>query len=261
MSKHYGYPDFSPEGVQIVTTMDGYYKDALMNVTVYKMKAGENRSFLLPLEEMAILLMNGDMEWSYQSNTQHVQRDSCFDEGSKAYGLHVCKNVEVTVKALADSEILVQSTTNDGTFDTVFYTPDNIRNEIVGEGLCGDTAVRRVTTFFDYSTAPYSNMVLGETYLQQGSWSGYPPHGHTQPEIYYYRTDKPQGFGACFFGDEVYKIKDYSFSCLTGGLDHPQAAAPGYRIYVVWIIRHLPGDPWVDRVELPEHVWVKDAKF
>ena len=45
------------------------------------------------------------------------------------------------------------------------------------------TAQRQVNTIFDYDTAPYSNMVLGEVINDRGNWSGYLPHYHPQPEV------------------------------------------------------------------------------
>ena len=65
--------------------------------------------------------------------------------------------------------------------------------------------VRTVRTVFDYENAPYSNMVNGEVINHQGSWSSYTPHSHPQPEVYYYRFQREEGFGACFIGDNAYK--------------------------------------------------------
>ena len=188
-------------------------------------------------------------------------RKTFWDEGKGTCLLHVCKGIEVTVSAYAETEIMWQATENEREFPAKFYHPEEISNVVAGADLCAGTCTRRVTTILDYSNAPYSNLVIGETYTEQGAWSGYPPHGHRQPEVYYYRTDKPQGFGACFIGEEAYVIKDRSVSLLLDGKTHPQATAPGYRLYVVWTIRHLPDDPWVDRVEDPQHIWVRDAKF
>ena len=37
--------------------------------------------------------------------------------------------------------------------------------------------------------------------------------------------------------------------------------APGYRMYTVWMIRHLDGKPWLqtDRCEDERYVWLHDA--
>ena len=128
-------------------------------------------------------------------------------------------------------------------------------------GTNNGTGHRICSTVFDYDNAPYSNMVLGEVFNKPGKWSSYPPHHHPQPEVYYYRFDKPQGFGACFNGEDVFKTKDGSVCFITSGNDHQQAAAPGYEMYYVWMIRHLDGDPWykTTRFYAKEHEWLTKA--
>ncbi|RDU22333.1 5-deoxy-glucuronate isomerase [Anaerosacchariphilus polymeriproducens] len=257
MNKLFGYPEYDNEGKKVLTTTDGLYKDMLMNITVYRMKNGDVRDFYLENEELAVLLVTGDVEYQWDKETRKVKREDCFKES--LYCLHVCKGVKVTIKAFGDTEILVQSTENEKEFSAVFYTPEDCVDALAGKGLCEPMALRTVRTAFDYQNAPYSNMVLGEIIGHQGGWSGYIPHHHPQPEVYYYRFDKPQGFGACFIGDDVFKIKDGSFSALTPGATHPQVTAPGYPMYVVWMIRHLEGNPWTDRVDDPDHTWMVDS--
>ena len=45
MGKVFGYPEFDENGEQILTTYDNEYKDMLMDVRVYRMKAGDEKSF------------------------------------------------------------------------------------------------------------------------------------------------------------------------------------------------------------------------
>lgn len=255
----FGYPEFDANGVKEVTTTTGNYKDMMMNIHVYQMKAGDIREFYNTEEETAILLLNGEVEFSWESRSENARRVDPFEDG--AYCLHVCKGIKIIVKALAPSEVLVQSTVNYREFPCNYYEPRDIKLDTFGQGLCADTAVRSVTTIFDYNTAPYSNMVIGEIFNQQGHWSSYIPHSHEQPEVYYYRFDKPQGFGACFIGDHAFKIKDGSFCAIPGGLTHPQVAAPGYRMTYVWMIRHFDGNPWNSRIDDHEHLWMVGEKF
>lgn len=102
---------------------------------------------------------------------------------------------------------------------------------------------REIKTFFDYDNAPYSNMVLGEVLNFPGKWSSYPPHHHPQPEVYFHRFDKLQGFGVSFAGGEIFKSGHNGLTVITSGF-HSQGAAPGYAMCYVWGIRHLDGDPW-----------------
>lgn len=257
MNKYFGYPEFDEKGKKVLTTMDGLYKDMLMNITVYRMKDKEVRKFYLENEEQAVLLVKGEAEYEWKDERRKAKRENFLKEG--LYCLHVCKGTEVTVRAFSDTEILVQSTENERVFMPVFYQPEDCIEAKAGEGLWEGKGVRTVRTAFDYKTSPYSNMVMGEIISPQGGWSGYIPHHHPQPEVYYYRFDKPQGFGACFLGDDVFKIKDGSFGALEPGKTHPQVTAPGYPMYVVWMIRHLEGNPWVGRVDDPDHLWMVDT--
>jgi 5-deoxy-glucuronate isomerase len=129
----------------------------------------------------------------------------------------------------------------------------------MGETQWEGTAKREVLTIFDYQNAPYSNMVIGEVITKAGRWSSYIPHSHPQPEVYYYKFDKPQGFGASFIGDQVFKAADGSAACIPGGLTHPQTSAPGYNMYYCWMIRHLPKLPWTTRDNDPVHEWLLKA--
>lgn len=254
MSKVFGYPAFSPEGEKVLTRMTGDFADMMMNITVYCLQPGQSRTFRLAEEEMALLLIQGQVTYQWAGRAEAARRENFFTDGG--YCLHVCRDTEVTLTAQADSEVLLQSTNNQGVFEPVFYTPGNYRDETFGQGQFEGKAQRTVRTFFDYANAPYSNMVCGEIVSPQGGWNSYPPHSHPQPEVYYYRFDKPQGFGACFIGEEAFKIADGSFCAVPGGLDHPQVTAPGYPMYYVWMIRHFPGDPWKDRNFNPAHQWL-----
>ena len=102
---------------------------------------------------------------------------------------------------------------------------------------------RDVRTCFDLDNAPYSNMVLGEVVNLPGKWSSYPPHHHPQPECYFYRFDKPMGFGAGWGNGEIYETHHNGLAIITDKM-HSQVTAPGYSCCYAWGIRHLPGNPW-----------------
>jgi 5-deoxy-glucuronate isomerase len=259
MFEMFGYPEYSTTGEKILTTREGLYKNMMMDIRIYKMQKGEEKVFCKKDDETAFLLVSGNLEFSWGKEKVIASRKNCFDES--AYCLHVSKNTEVKLKAMEESEVLVQATENNVEFDNKFYRPSDCVEMTSGAGMCNNTAVRLVRTIFDYSIAPYSNMVLGEVIGTQGGWSSYIPHHHTQPEVYYYHFDKPQGFGACFIGDQAFKIKDGSFCAIPGGLTHPQVTAPGYKLYNCWMIRHFEGNPWKDRIDDPDHLWMLNESF
>ena len=149
---------------------------------------------------------------------------------------------------------------NEDSFDAKLYVPEDAPWGYSCVGKFGNVAKRRVNTIIDKDIAPWSNMVLGEVLNDRGNWSGYLPHRHPQPECYYFKFDRPEGFGASFVGDEVFKSVDNSFSAIPGGRLHPQSAAPGYLMYTCWMIRHLDGNPWTDRIVDPRYTWI-DARM
>ncbi|MBQ7542749.1 MAG: 5-deoxy-glucuronate isomerase [Clostridia bacterium] len=249
----FAYPEFV-NGKKILSEKSS---DMLMDIAVYRMNAGDTLSFRSESMETAVLLVSGAVTLGWNGNTAKVSRKGLFTEGPSC--LHVCKLTDVTVAADEDSEILVQQTDNEKAFDAVLYRPEDCVYAVSCEGKWENTAVRDVVTVFDYSIAPYSNMVLGEVYARQGRWWSYTPHWHPQPEVYYYKFDRPEGFGACFIGEKAYTVKDGSVGCFTGGNTHAQVTAPGYPMYNVWMIRHLPGDPWdKTRIVDPRYAWLDE---
>ena len=257
MSKPFSYPEFE-NGIKVLSTAGAAENDMMMNITVYHLAAGEEKQFCLNAEEMAVLLVLGDVTYTWNDREETGHRDSFIEQGP--YCLHVPKATQVTVRANADSEVLVQSTVNAREFAPVFYRPEDCRDDIFGLDVFDNKMKRTVRTVFDYKNAPYSNMVNGEVINHQGGWSSYTPHHHPQPEVYYYRYERSEGFGACFLGDDVYKIKDGSCACIPGGVTHPQVTAPAFPMYYCWMIRHLDGDPWTDRIVDPRYTWI-DARM
>ncbi len=261
MSKVFGYPAFDESGEKILTTYDNEYSAMMMDIRVYRMRPGESRMFCREGEEIAVLLLSGEITCSWEGRMETVSRKDVFTEGP--WCVHVSAGTAVSVSAERKSQILVQCTKNEKRFATEFYSPEDVPWKYSCVGEFGNVAKRRVSTVFDHDISPDSNMVLGEVLNDRGNWSGYLPHRHPQPETYYFLFDRPEGFGASFVGDEVFKSVDGSFSAIPGGSLHPQAVAPGFQMYTCWMIRHLDGNPWLqtDRCEDEKYLWLHDAVF
>ncbi|WP_017354170.1 5-deoxy-glucuronate isomerase [Clostridium sp. ZBS4] len=248
-------------GENVLCEISGKNKDMLMDIVVEKLRKDEIKEYHNADKEIAVLLLTGKVKIAWNKDSEIIERKSVFDEDP--WCLHVPKNIKVTVKCLEESELIIQSTDNQNNFEAKLYSPDKCRSDIFGEGTWNGTARRIVRTVFDYNNAPYSNMVIGEVITFPGKWSSYPPHYHPQPEVYFYKFNKEQGFGFCLNGDNAYKISNNSFSTITGGDVHPQTSAPGYAMYYCWMIRHLENNPWTDRIDVEEHKWLwdKDVKI
>lgn len=246
---------FSP-GYNVLTEQKGLHSDMLMDIGVYVFSGNEEKQFLDAANETAFLLLGGRITIEWDGQKKEAERRSLFDEMPTC--LHVPAGKQVSVTAHTAAEVLIQKTENARGFEPVYYPREAVKNVLLGaEGMQG-CARRVLRDIFNYGNAPYSNMVLGEDIHLPGRWSSYPPHHHPQPEVYYYRFDKPQGFGVSIIGDDATVIMDNHISAIPGGLCHPQAAAPGYAMYYVWMIRHLDGNPWTDRIDDPAHTWLHD---
>lgn len=250
----FDYLAFDQDGKKVVSRMDGVNSNMLMDITVYRMKNGEVLNIHESGKETAILLTEGKITYQWEARTEIAERADVFSE--PPYCLHISKDTKVLISAGGDSEIIVQSTINENAFESHFYRPEECKIELMGETQWEGTAKREVLTIFDYKNAPYSNMVMGEVITKAGRWSSYIPHSHPQPEVYYYKFDRPQGFGGCFIGENVFKVSDGSAASIPGGLTHPQTAAPGYNMYYCWMIRHLENNPWTTRDNDPLHEWL-----
>ena len=226
-----------------------------MDVGLLVMEAGDVWEYAESGMEVAVLLFSGavTMEWDGLS-AECVRPDEFHYE---AYCLHAGCGTQVRVTAKEHSELYIQATDNAEPFPAVLYTPETVQVQYAGSnGELMGCMQREIKTFFDYENAPYSNMVLGEVLNHPGKWSSYPPHHHPQPEVYFYRFDHPQGFGAGFSNGEIHQTGQNGLLTITSKF-HSQTAAPGYAMCYAWGIRHLPGDPWKKtRIDDKEHEWL-----
>lgn len=255
----YENPDFDERGEKLLCETGGKNAEMLMTVRVKQLRAGESVHICDAANETAVLLLAGEVEFSFDRKLKRAVRRNPFEDRPSC--LHFSKGLNVQVGALRDSRILIQQTENERDFGFVWYAPEDVLLQEFGKGQWNGTAHRQVLTLFDYENAPYSNMVLGESVTKPGCWSSYPPHWHPQPEVYYYEFDRPQGFGVGFDGDDCFKVEHTGALCIRPMHTHQQASAPGYQMCYVWMVRHLPGDPWRrTRINDPKHEWLFDLR-
>ena len=226
-----------------------------MDVGLLVMEPGDTYRIQEGEKETAVLLFSGEVTFRWNDLTVRGVRPDCFRQ--EAYCLLAPRKTVITLEAHSHSELYIQKTVNDRDYTPVMYTPETVQTQHAGaNGELMGCMRREIKTFFDYDNAPYSNTGLGEVLNFPGKWSSYPPHHHPQPEVYFYRFDHPQGFGAGFANGEIYKTGHNGLSVITSGF-HSQTAAPGYAMCYAWGIRHLEGDPWKKtRIDDEEHAWL-----
>lgn len=208
--------------------------------------------------ESAWVLLRGAAVMEFAGQRAEIRRDDVFD--SPPSTLHVPRDTPVELRSLADdTEWAVVRTANDRAFPPRLFLPSEDKPEYRGAGLVQNAALRNVRLIFDRGLRPESNLVLGEVVNYPGRWSSYPPHHHDQPEIYHYRFTAPNGYGHAELGDDVVKVRHGDTVVIPPGRDHAQVSAPGYGMYYLWMIRHLPGNPYTGFTFAPEHQWTLDA--
>lgn len=249
----------NPYGYTAITEMNGKNSGMLMDFGILRMKKGEVYTDDSPFEK-AFLLVYGKVTFRWNGNEHTEDRSNCFDVPPTA--LHTDRTVKAELVCLSeDAEINILRTENERAFGAKLYLPQDTPDEFRGKGTMHETSTRIVRTIFDYSNAPYANLVLGEVIGFPGKWSSYPPHHHPQPEVYYYKTNPANGFAYAELGDDVVKVHTNDTVLIAPELTHPQCTPPGYALWYLWGIRHLDGCPYRQPdypVFLKEHLWVQE---
>jgi 5-deoxy-glucuronate isomerase len=227
-----------------------------MDFGICRLNSGENLQEAHP-DETAWVLLRGEAAVSCECHRYTFSRRSVFDEGPSCF--HVPANTGVVVTAgTQGAEWVVVRTANPQAFTPRAFYPSDVVPEFRGAGLVQNASLRNVRLIFDRAQRPASNLVMGEVVNFPGRWSSYPPHHHDQPEIYHYRFTETDGYGHAELGDEVVKVREGDTVVIPPGRDHAQVSAPGYGMYYLWAIRHLPGNPYTGFTFTEEHRWTLD---
>jgi 5-deoxy-D-glucuronate isomerase len=232
--------------------------DTGMDFGVLRLAAGERVDLDGPFEQAAALLA-GEVVFAWDDGVASAgeaaaARGSLLDDEPTV--LHTGPGTRASVRAGSDCELVVVRTANDGQLPPLLFPAGGLLEvEQRGAGRVGDAAHRVVRTVFDDRNRPAANLVLGEVVNFPGRWSSYPPHHHPQPEIYHYRFEAAGGYGHAELGETVLKVRHGDTVRILDELDHPQVAAPGYAMWYLWVIRHLPGARYGTPTFVAEHLW------
>lgn len=245
-------------GLNSIVSMDYSLPNMEMNFSSLKLDMGQQYSFSTEYE-FAALLMTGRVLFHYDEQSIQAERSDYFSQTPVV--LHCPEGQIASVTALTDCEILLIETPNDKQFKSVLFNESNlVESDNRGKDILDDTSYRIVRTVFDKRNRHESNLVVGEIITFQGRWSSYPSHHHEQPEIYHYRFSEPQGYAFGEQGKEVLRIEHYDTYQIANGLEHAHCTAPGYALYTLWFIRHLPDKPYLTPTFRKEHEWTRTIK-
>jgi 5-deoxy-glucuronate isomerase len=229
-----------------------------MDFGLLALRAGTVHREVTALESVFVLLA-GAVRVEMAGECHAATRGSLLDE--KPATFHCGHGTPITIRSTAGTaEFAVIRARNPRRLSPRYYPADEVTTEDRGAGLVQGACRRFVRTIFDHATRPDSMLVVGEVVNPPGRWSSYPGHHHPQPELYHYRFWPTQGYGHAELGDAVFKVRYGDTISIPGGLDHAQVSAPGYAMYYLWVVRHLPRRPYKGFTYSPEHSWLLDAR-
>jgi 5-deoxy-glucuronate isomerase len=216
----------------------------LLEFGVIQLSRGGSAELPAREKELVVTLLSGrGLIEANGSRFEIGPRKSIFQE--YAWALYV-RGGSLKVTARSALEALVSSTPASTRKEVAeLIRPSDVTERIVG----ADTYERRVRTIIGESF-PAQRLLVGETINGAGKWSSYPPHRHEKDspphevrleEVYYYKLEKPNGFGVQRIYtddgkiDETHTVRDGDLCVLPRGY-HPVAAAPSSRLYYFWAL-------------------------
>ncbi len=216
--------------------------------------------------EEGLLILNGkcsvsgkDFDFSNIGDRMNV-----FD--GKPYCVYLPFNTLYEIKALTDVEVALCRTPSDLKSKPQLIKPE----DVIVKDLGKDNWQRKAYLILDERIGA-KHIYIGEAIVPAGNWAGFPPHRHDydnlphevdMEEVYFYRFDKPQGFGIQKVYtddgdiDETYTVKNDDTVMISRGY-HPVAAAPGYGMYYLWIMAGK-NRKFLSTLN-PEHRWIAEG--
>ena len=167
------------------------------------------------------------------------------------------------VEATADCQFALCQAPSTRPGQAILIPPASVKEMSLGKPGFQRRALMMVT-----EEVPADLLFIGEAIVPPANWASFPPHRHDiddlpdevdMEEIYYFRFDRPQGFGIQKIYtesrsiDETYTVQDHHTVLIPEGY-HPVATAPGYTMYYLWV---MAGENrrFLSRQD-PDHRWI-----
>ncbi len=147
--------------------------------------------------------------------------------------------------------------------------PQLVRAEDMAPRVVGKDNWQRTVTMIAPPEFPSQKLILGETVNPPGNWSGAPAHKHdalrpgvesVHEELYYFRVDRPGGWGLLRIYDkgdldEMILLVDRTVTLIPRGY-HTVSAAPGYTLYYTFLM--AGPDKKVQVFVDPDQAWINE---
>lgn len=231
----------------------------LMGLNFAIAKVNTDHAVVLDAEqEKLVVLLSGSVTYDWDGQKITVKRSDPFHESPTALHLN-SKSVCTVEGGEEDAELIVVSTENAAHFASKFYSSEDLASEeLVGEEVLDGKTKRIKRVFFHRNTCQETNLFCGELVNYPGCWACFPPHLHSEPEIYYYRFLPESGYGFSEQGDEVFKVTHNDLVGIEDGKTHSQVTAPGYAGFIFWAQKLQDNGKNIDYHLVEEHAWLDD---
>jgi len=239
---------------------DAAYRGTHVQLDITALAAGEHRTVAAPPGQEAVVVL---LEGAGTFGGEPAQRSSVFEQHASA--VYLPPGTAVDVEAAEPMEIAIVATigyelATRETAATAVHPDDVVVHERGKPGW--QRAVHDVIA----DRVPARHLIVGETFNEPGQWSSFPPHKHDggdgEPvleEVYYYRFDRPDGFGFQGLYDDGEARAEFLRHGSIVGIPrgyHPVCAAPGYRLYYLWAL--VGEQRQLAMYEDPAHRWLND---
>ncbi len=231
---------------------------------IIELDAGGKIDFYTEEKETAFIMLEGHCNVTCGEKTwERVGNRNTVFENRKAESIYMPKETTLTITALDHIKIAVCATPVQEKTE-----PQVLREDHVTLKLLGEVPYQRETSFIIDSNSNAKVLTIGEAFVTEGNWAGFPPHKHDEDnmpteciaeEIYYFLFDPKQGFGVqCLYTadgklDEAYRVKNDELVEFPYGY-HSTVATPGYQTYFLWL---MAGDyQGFNRSNDPAHDWI-----
>ena len=191
------------------------------------------------------------------------QRSNVFE--GKATSVYLPAGNRFEIEAKTDLQVAICQAPSDRSGPVRLISPEDVKAVTIGK----DNWTRDAYLIVDDDVAAHY-LYIGEAVVPPGNWASFPPHRHDEDalpdevdmeEIYFFRFDRPGGFGIQKIYtddrsiDETLTFEENDTILIPEGY-HPVVAAPGYSMYYLWIMAGA-ARKFISRQD-PAHRWVAE---
>ncbi len=232
---------------------------------IIELDAGMSLDFNTEDKETAFIMLEGHCDVSFgDTKWENVGNRNTVFENKRAESFYMGREQSLKISALDHIKIAVCATPVAEKTEAQL-----LRGERVPLKTLGRVPFERETSFIIDGTTNAKVLTIGECYVTEGNWAGFPPHKHDEEnmpteciceEIYYFLYNPKQGFGVQLLYtadgelDEAYRVQNDELVEFPYGY-HSTVSTPGYETYFLWL---MAGDyQGFNRSNDPAHDWIK----